>query len=84
MSVRFVEASMAGRSQDDTGGSVLMIERTRRRRRPDWSVWMLGWQSSYFHVVVVDGMSERLMGRQADLGEWDPMGSSSMCHQGLD
>ena len=69
MSVRSVEASVAGRSQDDTGGSVLMVERTRRRRRPDWSVWMLGWQSSFFYVVV-GGMSEKLMVGQADLGEW--------------
>ena len=47
----------------------MMIERTRRRRRLDWSVWMLGWQSSFFHVVV-SGMSEKLMVGQADVGEW--------------
>ena len=69
MSVRFVEASVAGRLQDDKGGSVLMIEKSRRRRRPDWSVWMLGWQSSFFHVVV-GGMLEKLMVGQAELGEW--------------
>ena len=46
-----------------------MIERTRWMRWPDWSVWMLGWQSSFSHVVV-GGMSERLMVGQADLGEW--------------
>ena len=69
MSVRFVGASVVGRSPSDSGGSVLMIDRTRRRRRPDWSVWMLGWQSSFFHVVV-GGMSEKLMVGQADLGEW--------------
>ena len=69
MSVRFVGASVAGGSPNDTRGSVLMIDRTRRRRRPDWSVWMLGWQSSFFHVVV-GGMSEKLMVGQADLGEW--------------
>ena len=69
MSVKVVEASVARHSQDDKGGAVLMIDRTRRRRRPDWSVWMLGWQSSFFHVVV-GGMSEKLMSGQADLGEW--------------
>ena len=69
MSVGSVGASVAGRSPNDTGGSVLMIDRARRRRRPDWSVWMLGWQSSFFHVVV-GGMSEKLMVGQADLGEW--------------
>ena len=70
MSVRFVGASVVGRLTNDTGGSVLMVDRTRRRRRrPDWSVWMLGWQSSFFHVVV-GGMSEKLMVGQADSGEW--------------
>ena len=69
MSVRFVEASVAGRSQYVKGGSVLMLERMRRRRRPDGSVRMLGWQSSFFHVVV-GGMSEKLMVGQADLGKW--------------
>ena len=69
MSVRVVEASVAGRSQYDKGGSVLMIERMRRRRRPDGSVWILDWPSSLFHVAV-GGMSEKLMVGQADLGEW--------------
>ena len=69
MSVRFVGASVVGRLQDDKGRSMLMIYRTRWRRRLDWSVWMLGWQSSFFHVVV-GGMSEKLMVGQADSGEW--------------
>ena len=69
MSVGLVEASVAGRSQFVEGGSVLVIEKTRRRRQPDWSVWMFGWQSSFIHVVV-SGMSERLMVGQAELGEW--------------
>ena len=73
MSVRFVGASVVGRSQDDMGGSVLMIDRTRQRRRPGWSVWMLGWQSSFFHEVVGE-TSERLMVGQADLGDWDADG----------
>ena len=69
MSIGLAGASGAGRAQGGDGGSVLMIERTRRRRQPDSSVWMLGWQSSFFHVVVC-GMSEKLMVGQADLGEW--------------
>jgi len=50
----------AGQSLANWGGSVLVMERIRRRSRPDWSVWMVGWHSSFFHVVV-SGMSERLM-----------------------
>ena len=69
MSFGLAGASVGGRSPIDSGGSVLMMDRTRRRRRPVWSVWMLGWQSSFFHVVVGE-TSERLMVGQADLGDW--------------
>ena len=49
------------------GGSVLVVKRIRRRSRPDWSVWMVGWHNSFFHVVV-SGMSEKLMVWQAEWG----------------
>ena len=48
---------------------MLSIERIRRRRRPAGSVWMFGWQSIFFHVVVGE-MSELLMVEQAGLGDW--------------
>ena len=54
------------------GGSVSMMERIRRRSRPEVSVWVVGWQSTFFHVVVL-GMSVRLMSGYAGLtvcGAW--------------
>jgi hypothetical protein len=51
---------MAGKPLVIRGGSVLVVERIRRMSRPDWSVLMVGWHSSFFHVVV-SGMSEKLM-----------------------
>ena len=41
------------------GGSVLVIERKRRRRRPVWSVWVDGWHN-IFRQEVVGGMSVKL------------------------
>ena len=36
-----------------------MMERMRRRRRPDWSMWMFGWHN-IFRQEVVGGMSVKL------------------------
>ena len=49
-----------------------MMERIWRRSRPEMSVWMVGWQSTFFHVVVL-GMSDKLMIGYAGLtvcGAW--------------
>ena len=54
------------------GGSVSEMERIRRRSRPEVSVWMVGWKSTFFHVVVL-GMSVRWMSGYAGLtvcGAW--------------
>ena len=56
-----------------TGGSVSVMERMRRRRRPVESAWMFGWQSTFFHVVV-GGTSWRLMGELAGWGVWGVIG----------
>jgi hypothetical protein len=42
------------------GGSVPVMERRRRRRRPEWSVVMVGWHG-IFRQVVVGGMLAKLM-----------------------
>ena len=54
------------------GGSVSVMERIQRRSHPEVSVWMVGWQSNFFHVVVL-GMSVKLMSGYAGLtvcGAW--------------
>ena len=66
-------AGMAVRADSVTGGSVLVMERMRRRRRPVESAWMFGWQSTFFHVVE-DGTSWRLMGELAGWGVWGVIG----------
>ena len=56
----YVGGDVAGQPLVIRGGSVLVVERIWRRSRLDWSVWMVGWHRSFFHVVV-SGMSEKLM-----------------------
>ena len=59
---------------------MLVIERMRQRRRPARSAWMLGWQSTFFHVVV-GGTSWRLMDELAGWAFGASLGS--MYLQGL-
>ena len=75
-------AGMAVRAYSGTGGSVLVMERMRRRRRPVESAWVFGWQSTFFHVVVGE-TSWRLMGDWPAGAFGASLGSSSMYLQGL-
>jgi hypothetical protein len=60
ITVRVLGDGVAGRLLFVRGGFVSVMERIRRRSRPDWSVLMVGWHSNFFHVVVLK-MSDRLM-----------------------
>ena len=51
------------------GGSVLVMERILRRRLPDWSMCVLGWQRTFFQAVL-GGMMEEQMGWPLVLVEW--------------
>ena len=61
------------RAYSVTGGSVLVMERMRRRSLPVESAWMFGWQSIFFHVVVGE-TSWRLVGELAGWGVWGVIG----------
>ena len=64
-----MEDGVAGHPLFVRGGSVLVMERIQRRSCPDWSVWMVGWHSKFFYVVL-GGMAEKLMGGRAELVRW--------------
>ena len=55
------------------GGSVLVMERILRRRLPDGSMCVLGWQRTFFHAVL-GGMMEEQMGWPLVLVEWGARG----------
>ena len=55
------------------GGSVLVMERIRRRSLPDGSMFVFGWQRIFFHAVL-GGMVEKQMGWPLVLVEWGAKG----------
>ena len=55
------------------GGSVSEMERIRRRSRPEVSVWMVGWQSTFFQVVAGE-MLVRRIASVAVLMDWGECG----------
>ena len=64
-----MDAGRAVRAFSGTGGSMLVMERMRRMRRPVVSDCIVGWQSTFFHVVVGE-TSWRLMGELGGWGVW--------------
>ena len=63
----------AGGAWGALGGSVLVMERILRRRLPDGSMCMLGWQRTVFHAVL-GGMVEEQMGWPLVLVDWGARG----------
>jgi hypothetical protein len=57
---------------------MLVMERIRRRSRPDWFVCMVGWHKIFFHVVA-SGRSGKQIVWQSVLAEWGGCRFSSMC-----
>ena len=55
------------------GGSVLVMERIRRRSLPDWSMCVFGWQRTFFHAVL-GGMVEKQIGWPLVLVDWGAEG----------
>ena len=51
------------------GGSVLVMERIRRRSLPDLSMCVVGWQRTFFHAVL-GGMVEKQIGWSLVLVDW--------------
>ena len=62
-----------GRSLAIWGGSVFVMERIRRRSRPNWSVCMVGWHKIFFHAVL-GGMVEKQIGWPLALVVWGAKG----------
>ena len=52
---------------------MFVMERIRRRSRPDWSVCMVGWHKIFFHVVA-SGRVEKQMVWLLVLAEWGASG----------
>ena len=55
------------------GGSVLAMERIRRRSLPDWSMFVFGWQRIFFHAVL-GGMVEKQIWWPLVLVDWGAEG----------
>ena len=51
------------------GGSVLVMERIRCMSCPDWSLFVVGWQRIFFHVVL-GGMVGKQIGWPLMLVDW--------------
>ena len=55
------------------GGSVLVMEKIRRRSLPDWSMCVFDWQKTFFHAVL-GGMVEKQIGWPLVLVDWGVTG----------